>query len=109
MAYYILAENLDMSASDALKWSKTITKGHKGRMFYVGLSFIGWGILATIPICVGYLWLIPYINATYTNLYEDIKLLNPEYYAIATGSPYPSDLSDALSNDSMDENNNNPM
>ena len=86
MSYYILVENPDMRATEALSWSKRITNGHKGRMFYISLSFIGWSILAAIPALLGYIWLMPYISVTMANLYVDLKELNPEYNAIVSGT-----------------------
>jgi uncharacterized membrane protein len=85
MAYFVLAENPNMKASEALEWSKRITEGHKGRIFYVYLSFIGWSILASFTMGIGYLWLVPYMSVTFANLYNDIKELNPEYKAIVAG------------------------
>ncbi len=78
MAEYILAENPDMKPGEALEWSKKITNGHKGRIFWVELSFIGWGILASITV-IGLFWLIPYVNITMVNLYNEIKCMNDEY------------------------------
>lgn len=78
MAEYILAENPNMKPGEAIEWSKKITNGHKARIFLVQLSFIGWGILATITV-VGLFWLIPYMNVTMVNLYNEIKYLNDEY------------------------------
>lgn len=99
MAYFVLAENPDMKANEALDWSKRITEGHKGRIFYVYLSFIGWSILASFTMGIGYIWLIPYMSVTFANLYNDIKQLNPEYSAMVnSGSP---------SDDSIYETNHN--
>lgn len=82
MSLYILAENPDMKPMEALEWSKQITNGHKGRIFYVYLSFIGWSILASLTCGIGYIWLFPYMNLTVTNLYFDLKELNPEYNSL---------------------------
>lgn len=78
MSEYILAENPDMKPGEAIEWSKKITNGHKSRIFLVQLSFIGWAILASITV-IGLFWLIPYMNITMVNLYNEIKYLNDEY------------------------------
>lgn len=45
LAPYILAENPEFSALDAIKLSRRMTKGHKGDLFLLRLSFAGWYIL----------------------------------------------------------------
>lgn len=76
MSYYILAENPDLSASEVISKSKEITQGHKWDLFVTYLSFIGWSLLACLTLGIGYLWLIPYINITMANIYNQ---LNAEY------------------------------
>lgn len=73
MSYYILAENPEMTAMKALNKSKEITQGHKWDLFVTLLSFMGWGLLATISCGIGYLWLVPYMNITMANIYNQIK------------------------------------
>ena len=48
-AFYVLADNPDMSVSRCIKESCRIMAGNKGRYFYLQLTFIGWYILANIP------------------------------------------------------------
>ena len=48
-AFYVLADNPDMSASQCIKESCRIMAGNKGRYFYLQLTFIGWYILASLP------------------------------------------------------------
>jgi len=75
--YYILAENEDMSAIEAMKESARIMKGNKFRLFILGLSFIGWFILGVITLGIGFLWITPYYTITATNFYKEISV--PEY------------------------------
>ncbi len=49
---FILAENPKISVRKAMKISKEITKGYKGDIFFMHLSFIGWYLLAYAPSCV---------------------------------------------------------
>ena len=46
MTAFILCENPDMTAIEAIKESKELMKGNKWRLFCLGLSFIGWDLLA---------------------------------------------------------------
>ncbi len=73
MSFYILAENPQLGAREALNISKRITMGYKGRIFMLGLSFIGWAILACITLGIGFLWLVPYIQISFANLYKELK------------------------------------
>ena len=73
MSFYILAENPQINVREALNISKRITMGYKGRIFMLGLSFIGWAILACITLGIGFLWLVPYIQIAFANLYKELK------------------------------------
>jgi len=73
MTFYILRENPEMTAGDAITASQKIMDGHKMDLFLLSLSFIGWAILASITFGIGYLWLIPYIYTAYAAFYETLK------------------------------------
>jgi len=73
MAAYILAENPNMTAREALNESKIIMKGHKAELFILYLSFILWGILSTVTCGIASIYVGPYIQATITNFYLAIK------------------------------------
>lgn len=72
-AMYILAENKGMGACEAITRSKTMMHGHKSEYFVLGLSFIGWMLLGSITLGIAYIWITPYMQATYTNFYNAIK------------------------------------
>jgi uncharacterized membrane protein len=48
-------------------------KGHKAKLFWLNLSFIGWIILAILTFGIGLLLLLPYFNTTLAYFYEDLK------------------------------------
>ena len=73
MTFYILRENPEMTAGDAITASQKMMDGHKMDLFLLSLSFIGWAILASITFGIGYLWLIPYIYTAYASFYETRK------------------------------------
>ena len=73
MTFYILRENPEMTAGDAITASQIMMDGHKMDLFLLSLSFIGWAILASITFGIGYLWLIPYIYTAYAAFYETLK------------------------------------
>ena len=72
MTSYILAENPDMDAGDAIDASKTLMDGNKWRLFCLSFSFIGWDILCAFTLGIGYLWLTPYEQAANAAFYRDI-------------------------------------
>ncbi len=48
-AFFILADDPDKSIRQCMNESKAMMKGNKAKYFILGLSFIGWAILAGIP------------------------------------------------------------
>lgn len=73
MAPFILLENPDMKPKDAITASKEMMDGHKGELFILDLSFIGWSLLSVLTLGIGNLWLNPYINAAYAAFYRDLR------------------------------------
>lgn len=72
MATYLLAENPDMGIMDAIHESGEIMNGNKWRLFCLQFSFIGWNILASFTMGVGFLFVTPYYLAAKTGFYLDI-------------------------------------
>ena len=71
---YILAENPEIGAMDAIKLSNEMMKGHKWKAFLLDLSFIGWIILTILTFgLVGVFFANPYMYATDAELYKAIK------------------------------------
>jgi len=70
---YILEENPDLSANEAIDHSRAMMKGHKFDLFYLYLSFIGWFLLSFLTLGIGFIWLIPYMNTAQAAFYEDVK------------------------------------
>jgi uncharacterized membrane protein len=71
MAPYILKDDQEISAMDALKKSWTMTNGHKMKLFWLGLSFIGWIILSLMTLGIGFFFLVPYMDTTFAHYYEE--------------------------------------
>ncbi len=71
--YYILIDDQDKNAYDAIKASKEIMNGHKWDYFVLILSFTGWMVLATLTLGIGFIWLVPYMQVTLANFYDSIK------------------------------------
>lgn len=74
MSYYILAENSELSASEARKESIEIMKGNKWRLFCLQFSFIGWYVLCVVTLGILYFWVMPYVQTAMAEFYNSIKI-----------------------------------
>ena len=91
MTPYLLADCPDVKARDALKLSMRMMKGHKGELFVLWLSFIGWGLLSALT--CGILWIFyvsPYMQNTFALYYLEVR-----EEALRTGAVTIEDLSGA--------------
>lgn len=73
MTPYILHENPDLTASEAIHRSRMMMKGHKFDLFWLQLSFIGWFFLSIFTCGIGFLWLQPYYYTAQAAFYEEVK------------------------------------
>lgn len=73
MIPYLLAENPNLSASQAFSLSKQMTTGQKMDLFVLDLSFFGWIILGLICCGIGILFVLPYPEATRAEVYLILK------------------------------------
>jgi len=71
--FYIIADNPNIKAIDAIRESKRMMDGHKWRYFKLQLSFIGWALLSILTLGIGSLWLAQYTYASYALFYENLK------------------------------------
>lgn len=74
-SFYLLLDFPQYSAKELMKLSFRVMKGHKKRLFLIQLSFLPLELLCVLSLYIGYLWLIPYKNMTYTLFFLDI--MNP--------------------------------
>ena len=73
MVSFVLADHPEMSASEALAESKRIMRGNRWRLFCLNFSFIGWSFLCVFTGGIGYLWLLPYMQAANAAFYREVK------------------------------------
>lgn len=71
--YFIKLDNPELGFMDVIKKSKDIMNGHKWDYFVLGLSFIGWIIIGIFTLGILYIWLIPYMQVTYANFYNELN------------------------------------
>jgi uncharacterized membrane protein len=95
-AFYVLADHPEYGIRQCVQQSKRLMMGNKAKYFYMSLSFIGWGVLCSLPlgyvekllfdqpnsviiqllVLVAYLpyaWLLPYVSLTQVAFYEIIS------------------------------------
>lgn len=72
MIPYVIADDPDVSAIEAMKRSKSMMRGNRWRLFVLHLSFLGWYLLSYASFGIGFLWFYPYIEASTAAFYRDI-------------------------------------
>lgn len=73
MAFYILADNPELTAREALSKSKEMMNGHKWDLFVLQISFFWWYLLSGITLGIASIYVVPYISETTANFYNSIK------------------------------------
>ena len=81
MTPFILMDHPEMTASEAIRASQKLMEGHKGDLFVLSLSFIGWNLLCVLTLGIASLWVNPYINAAYAAFYRELTAQQREAYA----------------------------
>ena len=71
MAMYIFFDDPDKGALRCIRESKEMTRGYKGQLFVLDLSFLGWYLLCIIPF-VG-IYVQPYTEVTKANYYRALS------------------------------------
>lgn len=73
MTDFVLAENPELTAGEAIARSKELMYGNRWRLFCLNISFIGWEILSALTLGIGGLWLHPYKQAANAAFYREIS------------------------------------
>ena len=71
-SYFVMLDFPDFTALQCLRFSRKIMKGSKARRFYLDMSFIPLYLLGLLTCCIGLLFVIPYVNTTYSNFYLEL-------------------------------------
>ncbi len=64
--FFVMVDKPHVGVCKSMRISKEITKGYKGDLFFMSLSFIGWLLLAMIPYLIGF---VLYIQSPETYLF----------------------------------------
>ncbi len=76
MAPYIMQDDPSKDWKQCLDESKEMMDGHKGQLFGLHLSFIGWMLLGILGLGIGELFVTPYMNQATANFYLELKKQN---------------------------------
>ncbi|MDL2323995.1 DUF975 family protein [Ruminococcaceae bacterium OttesenSCG-928-A16] len=92
MAPYLMAQNPNLTAMEAIEQSKQMMNGNKGRLFCLDLSFFGWILLAALTCGIGLLFVYPYIESARAAFYLDMvgQVQQPASYVplVPGNAPY---------------------
>ena len=72
-AYYNILTDSSLSAGGAIRLSCEQTRGIKGELFVLDLSFIGWNILSSITMGILDIWVTPYQVVSQLAYFEDAQ------------------------------------
>ena len=73
MVPYIIAENPQIKAKDAIKMSQIMMNGNKWKTFLTDATFLGWEILNILTLGLIGLYYSPYYMATFAALYDELR------------------------------------
>jgi uncharacterized membrane protein len=72
-AMYILSDEPEIGAYDAIKKSRAMMDGYKMKLFGMMLLFMLLSLLCLLTLGIGYLFLIPFVQVTMVKFYQDVK------------------------------------
>jgi uncharacterized membrane protein len=70
--FYILADDPNARAGEAVSRSKALMKGQKVKLFLLGLRFIGWWFLCMLTCGLGVIFVGPYVTTAMARFYDDL-------------------------------------
>lgn len=92
LSVYLMLDNPQLNVFHCILLSGRMMQGHKGQLFLLDLSFLGWALLAALPLSIGpafglpgliagglgsaaiLAWLLPYFEMSCVGFYEAVKV-----------------------------------
>lgn len=78
-APYLMVEDDSLTVREAMRMSRSLTRGHIPELILLDLSMIGWVILTLMTMGIGLVFLIPYQRTSRAMLYRYIKEKTPKH------------------------------
>ena len=73
LAPYILADNPDITAEEAICRSMRLMEGHKMQLFLMSLGYFFIVLLSSVLLFIPMIWIAPYYTVAYVKFYEEVK------------------------------------
>ena len=73
MTNYVIKDNPDMTAKEAITESRRLMRGNKWRLFIMDLSFIWWDILCVLTLGILLIYVVPFKLAARAAFYDAVK------------------------------------
>ena len=83
--FFLYLDDTQKSVPDVFRESIALMKGHKGRLFYIQVSFIGWLLLSLLTFGMLLIWVGPYMEMTFAEFYRN--LLREPLWVATEGYP----------------------
>jgi uncharacterized membrane protein len=92
MTMYLKSQKPELGHNEAIALSQKIMQGKKFKLFCLHLSFIGWAILSCFTLGIGFIFLLPYMQASSVAFYEDAY----NEYRVANGEIIDTETEDNI-------------
>lgn len=73
MAPFIMADDPSVSPLEAITRSRKMMQGNKFRLFCLEFSFIGWALLCSLTMGIGFIWVMPYMMSAHAAFYLEVS------------------------------------
>ena len=73
LAPYILADNPEITAEEAICRSMRLMEGHKMQLFLMSLGYFFIVLLSSVLLFIPMIWIAPYYTVAYVKFYEELK------------------------------------
>lgn len=71
--WFLLVDHPELSVNQAIKRSEEMMKGHKTKLFLMGLWFVLLSLAGILTLFIGFIWIGPWMTATNAQFYTEVK------------------------------------
>ena len=69
---FLMLDHPELRVREALRNSRQLMRGQKGRLFILELSFLGWILFSAFSMGIALLWVLPYMTQTLVWFYLEL-------------------------------------
>jgi uncharacterized membrane protein len=73
MTFYVIADDKNIGVMDSLRRSKEMMYGYRWKFVCLNFRFFGWALLSVLTFGIGFIWLAPYMSASFAAFYDDVS------------------------------------